>query len=262
MERLVCNYKQYYFCGTQKQCPLYDRCSQLPKLPKKKLPPTLWGLNYVYRTVYAVPLTYEEIKEHNKKYQYYNYFFGNKKQYSLEYYKKNKEMILKKKLEKSNSIKPQNSYFKIYDYFCNQDCKNCNYENCRLPEWKNTDEYIKIWKSLNKEKVSEINRKSYYKNRDKILAKQKEYRQRADVKQKRYEYDVLYRKTHPDIVKNKKKRYIQKHKEEINAKKRAYYELHKEEINAKRREYYELHREEINAKRREKYKMQKESVDL
>lgn len=245
MERLVCNYKQYYFCGTQKQCPLYDRCSQLPRLPKKELPPTLWGLNSVYRTVYAVPLTDEEKKEHNKKYHYYNYFFGNRKEYASRYYEKNKEIIKKNKLKKANSMKPQNSYFKIYDYFCNQDCKNCNYKECRLPEWKNTDEYIKIWKSLNKEKVSEINKKSYYKNRDKKLAKQKEYRKRPEVKQQRYEYDTQYRKTHPDKVKEKAKKYRSTHKEKIKAYKREYWNLHKDEINAKRREKRRIKKESV-----------------
>ncbi len=60
MERIVCKFKQYYFYGTQKDCPLYERCSTLPRLPKRPLPASLWGLNSVYRFVYAVPLTDKE----------------------------------------------------------------------------------------------------------------------------------------------------------------------------------------------------------
>lgn len=54
---------------------------------------------------------------------------------------------------------------------------------------------------MNKERVSELNKKSYYKNRDKVLARHREYRLKPEVKKKRYEYDVLYRKKHPDKIK-------------------------------------------------------------
>src|SRR4051812_45616129 len=75
----------------------------------------------------------------------------------------------------------------------------------------------------------------YLNNKDKILAKSKQWKARNKERvlandrqwrkthpQNRREFERRYRETHPDAVKEKRKRYANKHKEHIRAKQRQY----------------------------------------
>ena len=52
------------------------------------------------------------------------------------------------------------------------------------------------------------------------MARLKEHRSKPEIKAKRAAYDKEYRKTHPEVVRRKRKKYYEAHKNEINAKRR------------------------------------------
>lgn len=213
MQRTVCTFKQYYGCHTQKECRLYPICSQLPKKQFIKN-----NHNFkIYRKINSVPLTESQRKEHQRKYDYYNYLFGNRKEYTNSYYQNNKEIILQKK----KIDKPSQKIYEVQKGYCDEDCANCKYQDCILPLWNDTTEYMRLYKKNHKKQISQINKKSYEKNKNKKLAKQKEHRAKPEVKKARAEYDKIYRETHREQERAKQKRYYEKHKDEINAKKRA-----------------------------------------
>lgn len=213
MERIVCTYPQYYGCHSQKECRLYPICSQLPRRQF-----ILNNYNFkIYRKINSVSLTESQRKEHHRKYDFYNYLWGNRKEYNITYYQNNREIILQKK----KMDKPSQKIYKVQKGYCDEDCANCKYEDCILPLWNNTTEYMRLYKKNHKEQISASNKKSYEKNKLKKLAKQKEHRAKPEVKKARAEYDKIYRETHREQERAKYKRYYEKHKDEINARKRA-----------------------------------------
>lgn len=214
-ERLVCTYPQYYGCRVHKQCRLYHICSQLKT---KKIAPN--GYQYyqfkVYRKFNAIPLSKAERTEHNLKLAYYNYLWGNHKEYAHNYYIEHREEILSSRRKKTYKEK----VFKVQEGYCDFDCKHCKYNDCVLPSWNNYNEYMKLYKAQNHTKISLANKQYYEANKEQILAKQKIHRTKPEVKKARAEYDKYYRETHREQCREKTKRYYEKHKDEINAKKR------------------------------------------
>ena len=204
-ERLVCTYPQYYGCYKQTQCRLYHICSQMPKTQK-----AFNGLRYntvkAYRKVRAIPLTEQERLQHRRRYKYYNYLFGDLKEYKTNYRLEHKDEINAKR--RKYTIPTADKQYKMLIDYCNYNCENCEYEDCILPEWSNKLEYARIYK------------KYYYEHhRDEEIERRKKY----------YEH-------HRDEEIERRKKYYEQHKAELREYAKMYYEKHKDEINAKKRE--------------------------
>lgn len=202
-------YTQYCFCTTQKECRLYDICKKMKERPFVPVPLRR------YRYVNAVPLTYNEKREHNRKYHLYNYLFGDSKQKMHNYYIENREKILA-----SKGVKHSHKIYKVQEGYCNFDCEHCEYEDCILPKWNDTSEYMKLWKKQHKEEIHKQSKVYYEEHKDEISLKRKKHRAKPEVKKARAEYDKKYREQNRDKEIAKQKRYYEKHKDEINAKKR------------------------------------------
>ena len=202
----ICTFPQYHYCGNR-ECSLAHKCSNMPYLRTNTLCKRHLKVNIKNRS-------YRDKLEHHRRYEFYNYFFGDSKEKQKRYRAENGERLKKRKL--FNFSEP----YKLQKYFCDLNCDNCVHDDCILPEWNNHKEYTNLWIKANKERFSEINKKSYYKHREERLIKQKEYFSKPDVKQRRYEYDKKYRETHREQEREKYRRYYERHKEEINQKKR------------------------------------------
>lgn len=129
---------------------------------------------------------------------------------------------------------------------CQLNCENCKHEDCVLPEdwrkkanqanWlKNNPDYFANYRKENRQLLREKGKDYYAQHRDERLTYQKEHRSKPEVKAQRAAYDKEYRKTHPEIEREKKRRYNERHRDKVLEQKKAYYEAHKDEINAKRR---------------------------
>ena len=100
--------------------------------------------------------------------------------------------------------------------------------------------------------------KQYVKNNyDKIIERDKKYRNLKETKERKREYDKHYRKINKEKIKNKKKEYNEKNKEIISLKKKEKYYNNKEAISLKRKEYYNQNKE-ITSLKRKAYKIIKQ----
>ena len=81
-----------------------------------------------------------------------------------------------------------------------------------------------------------VNKKCYYNNQERYIAKAKNYRDE-----------------NKEEIKKRKKEYRKKNKEKISEHGKKYYKENREEKKAKRREYVDKNREEVNRKQRERY---------
>ena len=137
-----------------------------------------------------------------------------------EYYKDNKQNIIKK----------------VKDY------KEKNKE-------KNKDkikEHSITYRAINKEVIQKSNQEYYDKNKDKIKENVKKYREKNKDKIKEY------REINKDKNKDKIKEYREKNKDKINEQNKEYREKNKESNKQRCKNYYENNKDVINKKRLEK----------
>ena len=228
--KIRCYFPQYYCCGN-KQCSLYETCSKLPYL----YIPISYRRQNSYQWIDKK--TSKEKEEHNKRYYFYNCFFGDLKErrskINKRYYNDNKELLCEKqkiRYRKSHPKKDINDCDNKPN--CQLDCFNCPYPDCVLPlNWKkqqshnnwcqNNPNYFAEYREKNREELRQKNKNYYKNNKDTILQKRKEHRAKPEIKEKRKEYDTKYRNSHKEQIKIKQQRYYEKHKDKINAKKRA-----------------------------------------
>lgn len=170
-----------------------------------------------------MPLTSKEKTQHSKLYDFYNYLFGDRREYMKEYYQTNREYILSKKRKDDHSQK----VYAVQTGYCNLNCENCKFDDCILPEYSNKTEYFRLYKKNHKEQIKQYNQKYYNNHKEEIRRKQIIHRAKPEIIEKRREY-------------NKK-----------------YYELHKETEKLRIKKWKEEHRDEINARRREKRRLQR-----
>lgn len=104
----------------------------------------------------------------------------------------------------------------------------------------------------NPQKKKMMDKVSYEKRRDKILAQKKIYAKnnKDKIKQKR----KVYWQTNKEVISRRNKEYQEKNKEKIRALKKEYYENNKDYFLSKVKEYRQINKKEINAKRNEKIK--------
>ena len=144
MDLPICTYEQYHCCPSHTECRLYHICSQLPKSP------------YVpnskrYRYKRSAPLSRAEIQYHQELYRFYNNLWGNLKDKTREYCKKNHEHRMEYQRQYRAKNNPPKSFTSIlYEGICNQDCENCIYEECILPTWENKQEYDALYYQKNR----------------------------------------------------------------------------------------------------------------
>jgi hypothetical protein len=91
-------------------------------------------------------------------------------------------------------------------------------------------EYDKLYREENKEKIKENDKQYYEKNRD-----------------NRIEYQKQYREENIEKVKETQKQYQEKHKERIRGYQKQYQEENKEQLREQKKQYREEHKEEISA---------------
>lgn len=81
-------------------------------------------------------------------------------------------------------------------------------------------------------------RKVYYqKHKDKILAKQKEYQNRPEVKVKRRITDKKYQEEHPEVHRKANKKYYENHKDKISEYHKERYKNNREKIKQQNSQY-------------------------
>ena len=149
--------------------------------------------------------------------------------YAQSYYQNNKARILKKAQDKRD--------------------KERNMPSTLDPAYKKQRKYYQE----NKEKIAAKNKEWREKNKEKISAKNKEYRQQniEAVKEQARKY---YLKNKDTVIKE----YRERNHEHNKLMALGYYHAHKEEISAKRKELYQKNKAEISMKSREKYQRTKE----
>lgn len=192
-------------------------------------------------------------KNHISKYIFYNNIFGNRREKinarQRERYWKDPEYRrqLSRESYARRHPKKQQSIDERFMPACRLQCEECQHPDCILPhDWlkkayaaeflaKHPD-YFKQYRLEHAEERKDYERQRYQQKKPEILKRQKEHRQKPEVKAKRAEYDRQYRKAHPESAKLRKKRYAEAHPDRVRAQKRAYYAAHKDEINARRRE--------------------------
>ena len=103
---------------------------------------------------------------------------------------------------------------------------------------------------------SECKHEYYIKNKDRILEREKEYRENNIEMFKEKERKNYIK--HRDRILEYQKRYRILNKDEISLKRKLYYENNKEVCNARAKKYYKDNKEALNAKCREYYKNNKD----
>ncbi len=219
----------------------YTGCS-MPLEQRKSDPLYINGVTYSEAIPLYIDLKRETEKtlhktNHKKNYEFYNKLFGdyrerkNKQAYDRyhanpDFYRQRAREWARKHYVKQEYVIPEEIMPE-----CRLDCTNCKYEDCILPEdWKrkayqenflhNNPNYFSEYRERNRELLREKGKSYYTKNKEKILAHQKQHRQNPKVKIQRALYDKQYRETHKEAEREKRKRYYERHKDEINAKKR------------------------------------------
>lgn len=260
----ICRMKQYECCKNfHNRCPLYHSCKDLNGYKKASKACKKDCANCSYKgcsltmekrkseplyvngliTVQPLPLDKDFVierertlwkKTHKVNYDFYNWLWGNRKEYNKKYIEQNREKHNEyaKKYYKTHYASPKGNKKAVsVTPKCELKCFECPYEDCILPEnwlkkayqeeWKkNNPTYFEEYRENNRELLREKGRKYYDENREEILARQKVRRAKPEVKAQRAEYDKRYRELHPEKEREKHHRYYEKHKDEINAKKR------------------------------------------
>lgn len=111
----------------------------------------------------------------------------------------------------------------------------------------------------NSEKVREYKRKWYLKNRERILRKQKKFRDENPELVKE-SHRIFYLKNREKILRRAKE-YYQEHKEEISEKAREYHRENREKILKRQREYYRENRGELLKRQREYQKKNAKKIE-
>lgn len=193
MTKKVCLFPQYKCCG-KTTCQLYPICSALPYLSDP-------GYDNRFLRINVQDKSFEETAEHQRKYAFYNRLFGDntkrlryQREYYREYYAEHREEILAKKR------KPTSHHLSVVQQgYCNQDCVNCSYEDCILPEYEDRTEYMKLYYSrfhteLLKQKARyRADHRQYLRNSEKI----RNYRKKGYL----MSYGILAQTDHPSFQK-------------------------------------------------------------
>lgn len=228
--KTICTYKQYECCGNS-ACALFNTCSVMPITSKSGIK------RYGLKKCLSVPKRSEKEKEtHKKLYYFYNRFFGDAVEkrcaYNKKYYREHREEILRKKRRE-----PLYKLLCVQKGYCDENCFQCKFDDCIIPEIKNKKQYNKLYYQMNHDKL--IEQKAAYReaHRAELNQKSKEYYKKN--KEARKKRNAEYRKTHKeerkeyDALRNQDSEYLEKRKEYD----RKYRERHREEIRERNRVY-------------------------
>lgn len=198
MTKLVCLFPQYYACK-KNTCPLYHKCSELKfdaELIKKKSD---------FLRIYANNRTFNETRQHQKLYSFYNSLWGNQLNKQRQYNKEHHEQRMEYQRKYRAKLKPNAFHFEsvLFDGLCTRNCFECEHTDCVLPIWSNKKEYDSLY---------------YKKNRDIKIARSKAYYETH--KQQRSEYSKNYHAEHREEILKKQRERWKKNKDEYNKKRR------------------------------------------
>ena len=275
----VCRMEQYHCCKYKQHCRLYSICSQiklptvckrdcpscsypgcsLDELSREQFPVYIDGIIQSNRLDLDIEKRYWQEhtahrKHHARLWYYYNCLFGDQRERHRNSGSKYREANIEKcrasarasakkrwrKLHPNCGQKPTRKY----NPPCGEDCENCPYDDCILPEdWQKKlfaaakrekdPDYYKRYYRANEPRIRTYRTQYYKDNHSKIRAKQKAYYQRPEIKAQFAE---------------RSRKYAANHREEIRAYKKAWYEKNKAAISERRKEQWTISKQQKEVK--------------
>ena len=136
--------------------------------------------------------------------------------------------------------------------------KNIQLSDDKDYQKKNIIGYIKNSKKKCIEKLKEVRREYYLKNKEKIREVQREYR--LENREKYNEQSREYQRKNKKNYQERNKKYYEIHKEKLIEQQKQYYQENKEKQNIYQRKYYKNNKEQVQERNREYYMKNKEKL--